>query len=182
MRGSRPPAGATSSSGRARSTSRRSRPGSTRSVGRWVLMYVPDPGGADPRARAAAQAGRHRRLQRDGHRVSRRAPCRRLAIDTELAGWMVPPEGFPGPRRADRHQALPDLRRGRPAGAGRCGWRSPLGGGPDWPGYAYTADDAAQPVAGAAAGWPHPDTPFPGRRTRSRRGCATRWSPPAGRL
>lgn len=108
-------------------------------VGRWVLMYVPD-----PVALLARLAG----LLRPGGIVAFAEmdvayPMRTfppVPAAAELTAWMVPPEEWPGPPDVRIGGKLFDLfqRAGLPAP--ELTLELPAGGGPDWPGYAYVGE------------------------------------------
>lgn len=121
-------------------------------VGRWVLMYVPDP--------VALLRGLAARLQPGGIvafaemdlAFAPRCFPPTAALD-ELNSWMTPPPDWPGP---------PDVRIGtrlhrifREAGlpAPEMTLEVPLGGGPDWPGYAYLGETlrSLRPMLAASA-------------------------------
>lgn len=107
-------------------------------VGRWVLMYLPDP---------AAMLRQLLRHLRPGGIVAFQevdftyppttfppAPLHR-----QVMRWTTPPPGSGGPEQqmgSKLHRTYVDA--GLPAPQLRLD--APVGGGPDWPGYAYVAD------------------------------------------
>ncbi len=108
-------------------------------AGRWVLMYVADP---------VALLGRAGELVRPGgivafNEVDLSYPARTFPptpMAAELNAWMVPPEdwsGTPDVRIGTRLYRL-FVEAGLPAPQLRL--EVPIGGGADWPGYAYTAE------------------------------------------
>jgi SAM-dependent methyltransferase len=104
-------------------------------VGRWVLMYLPDPAGFLRRARTFLRAGGIVAFQEGDIRQSARTyPPGRL--HEELARLVTPPPGAPGPD-VDMGPKL----FGAFTAAGLPGpqlrYDTPIGGGPAWPGYAY---------------------------------------------
>jgi SAM-dependent methyltransferase len=107
-------------------------------VGRWILMYSPDP---------AAVLGELKALLKPGGilafaEMDIAVPPRTFpqsSLDASLSRWMVPPEGATGP----------DVRIGTKlyrlfVDAGLPGpemlLEAPLGGGPEWPGYKYIGE------------------------------------------
>jgi len=107
-------------------------------VGRWILMYLPDPVSALRQLAALLKPGGIVAFNEMDLAVSPRTfPA--TALDTELGRWMVPPEGAPGPdvRMGTKLYRL-FVQAGLPAPEMLL--EAPLGGGPDWPGYEYLAE------------------------------------------
>lgn len=104
-------------------------------VGRWILMYVPDPADLLRRAAALLRPGGIMAFQEmDLSRPPRTYPP--TSLHERLARLMVPPAGGPGP---DTTMGMKLYRTYLAAGlpAPRLRIDAPIGGGPDWPGYAY---------------------------------------------
>jgi SAM-dependent methyltransferase len=107
-------------------------------VGRWVLMYQPDP---------AALLRRLTRLLRpggivtfhEGEFVQTPTTFPPAPLHGEVHRWTTPPPGAPGP---DVHMGLrlyaSFVAAGLPGPELRL--EAPIGGGPDWAGYDYLAD------------------------------------------
>jgi SAM-dependent methyltransferase len=107
-------------------------------VGRWVLQYTPDPAALLRHARRWLRPGGIVAFQE----IDLSSPARAYPtgpLHDQLMRWTTPPPGTPGP---DPEMGLklfttfleadlpaPQLRRD-----------IPLGGGPNWPGYAYVAE------------------------------------------
>ena len=109
-------------------------------VGRWVLMYQPDP--ADLLRRLAAFAAPGGRDRLPGERPARHGAGSRFPrrCTTTCAGMLPPPElGGPELRMGPKlYRAF--VAAGLPAPTVRID--TPVGGGPDWPGYGYLAATA----------------------------------------
>ena len=112
-------------------------------VGRWVLMYQPDPVALLRQLATRLRPGGVAGLPRERLRV----PAGDVpALRAVGAGAALEHPEWPAGRRAPRGpemrmgtQALPRLPRGRAAGAAAAA-RGADRGGPDWPGYEYTAE------------------------------------------
>jgi SAM-dependent methyltransferase len=107
-------------------------------VGRWVLQYTPDPAALLRRARGWLRPGGIVAFQE----IDLSSPPRAWpagSLHEQVVSWTTPPPGAPGP---DAEMGLKlfstFLRAGLPAPQLRRD--VPMGGGPDWPGYAYVAD------------------------------------------
>ena len=107
-------------------------------VGRWILMYLPD-----PVAVLRGLVGRVRPggiiafLENDFTYPPTTFPP--APLHQQVMRWTTPPPGSPGPDQqmgSKLHQAYLDA--GLPAPQLRLD--APVGGGEDWPGYAYVAD------------------------------------------
>jgi predicted N-acetyltransferase YhbS/SAM-dependent methyltransferase len=106
-------------------------------VGRWILMHVPDPVDVLRRARALLRpGGLVAFLESDLVTPVRTFPP--APLHQRVAQWTAPQDGVPGPP-ADMGLQLyrTFLDAGLPAPQLRL--EAPIGGGPDWPGYAYIA-------------------------------------------
>jgi SAM-dependent methyltransferase len=107
-------------------------------VGRWFLMYLPDPSKVLHKARAWVRPGGVVAFQegdlRNGVRPYPPAPFHEQAMR-----WTTPPPDAPGP---DVEMGLKLYRTFVDAGlpAPQLRLAAPIGGGPDWPGYAYLAE------------------------------------------
>jgi SAM-dependent methyltransferase len=106
-------------------------------VGRWVLMYVPDPadllrtlaGRVRPGGIIAFQEG-------DFRNPLRSYPA--VPLHEQVARWTTPPPGAPGPDIEMGPKLFQTyLAAGLPAPHLRVD--AAVGGGPDWPGYRYLA-------------------------------------------
>lgn len=106
-------------------------------VGRWVLMYVPDPAEL-----LRTLAGRVRRggivAFQESDLANLPRPYPPVPLHEQVAEWTTPPPGAPGP---DVEMGLKlfqtFLAAGLPAPQLRVD--AAIGGGPDWPGYRYLA-------------------------------------------
>lgn len=107
-------------------------------VGRWVLMYVPDPAALLRDARAALRPGGIVAFQEGDIRSSVRAypPA---PLHEQMVRLTTPPPGAPGP---DIEMGLKLCAAFVQAGLQVPFLRhdAPVGGGETWPGYAYLAD------------------------------------------
>jgi SAM-dependent methyltransferase len=108
-------------------------------VGRWVLMYIPEP---------AALLGRLAGYLRPGgimafHENDFSYPPTTFPpseLSRQVQGWSVPPPGVAGGPELQMGTKLfrAYLEAGLPAPELRL--EAPMGGGPDWPGYVYLAE------------------------------------------
>jgi SAM-dependent methyltransferase len=107
-------------------------------VGRWVLQYTPDPAALLRRARDWLRPGGIVAFQEIDLSIPPRAyPVG--PVHEQVARWTTPPPGVPGPDAEMGLKLFPTfLRAGLPAPQLRRD--TPVGGGTDWPGYAYVAD------------------------------------------
>jgi SAM-dependent methyltransferase len=104
-------------------------------VGRWILMYLPDPAGFLRRARTFLRAGGIVAFQEgDIRRSARTYP--RAPLHEEIARLVTPPPGAPGPD-VDMGPKLFATFTAAGLPAPQLRYDTPIGGGPDWPGYAY---------------------------------------------
>jgi SAM-dependent methyltransferase len=107
-------------------------------VGRWVLMYVPEPAALLAQAREWLRPGGLVAFQegdiRSAVRTFPAAPFHETAVR-----WTTPPPGAPGP---DVDMGLKLFSTFIQAGlpAPRMRLDAPIGGGPSWPGYEYLAN------------------------------------------
>jgi SAM-dependent methyltransferase len=109
-------------------------------VGRWVLMYQPDPAALLRQARALLGPGGIVAFQegdlRNGARLYPSAP-----LHEQLARWLTPPPHLPGPDLEMGPKLFGTfVEAGLPAP--RLSLDAPVGGGPAWPGYAYLTETA----------------------------------------
>ena len=107
-------------------------------VGRWILMYLPDPADFIRRCAARLRAGGIVTFiesdLRSGAQTFPPAP-----LHEELARWMTPEVDLPGPQPTMGPLLFSTfLAAGLPTPELRMA--APVGGGPDWPGYAYLAE------------------------------------------
>jgi 2-polyprenyl-3-methyl-5-hydroxy-6-metoxy-1,4-benzoquinol methylase len=106
-------------------------------VGRWVLMYVPEPAQLLRQAAALLRPGGIVAFQegvlRDAARTYPLTP-----LHESVLRWTTAPPGAPGPSVEMGLQLYGTfVEAGLPTPQLRL--EAPLGGGPDWPGYAYVA-------------------------------------------
>jgi len=106
-------------------------------VGRWVLMYLPDPSAFLRGIRGVLREGGVLAFQ-ESDLSNPPAPYPPTPLHEQVRRWTTPPPGAPGPDV----QMGPKLRRtylaaGLPAPMLRMD--TPIGGGADWPGFAYLA-------------------------------------------
>jgi len=106
-------------------------------VGRWVLMYLPDPAELLRRVSRWLRPGGIVAFQEGDMRNPVR-PYPPVPFHEQLLGWMTPPPGAPGP---DIEMGLKLFSTFTEAGLDEPQLRfaAPIGGGVDWPGYAYLA-------------------------------------------
>jgi len=107
-------------------------------VGRWILMYLPDPSKLLHKARAWVRPGGVVAFQEGDLRTAVR-PYPPAPFHEQAMRWTTPPRDAPGPdvemglklyrTFVDANLPAPQLR-----------LAAPIGGGPDWPGYAYFAE------------------------------------------
>lgn len=107
-------------------------------VGRWVLMYLPERVALLRRLLAQLRPGGIVAFQE----IDFSYPPAALPagpLHQQLQRWMTPPPGRGGP---DGHMALTLFQAYLDAGlpAPQLRLDAPIGGGDDWPGYAYVAD------------------------------------------
>jgi ubiquinone/menaquinone biosynthesis C-methylase UbiE len=107
-------------------------------VGRWILMYLPDPVALLHRLLRRLQPGGIIAFQENDFTYPPMtfppAP-----LHQQVVQWMTPPPGRGGPDQqmgSKLYQTYLDA--GLPVPQLRLD--APIGGGPDWPGYAYVAD------------------------------------------
>jgi SAM-dependent methyltransferase len=106
-------------------------------VGRWILMYLPDPAGFLRRARSFLRPGGIVAFQEgDIRRSARTYPP--APLHEELGRLVTPPPGAPGPD-IDMGPKLFGTFTTAGLPAPQLRHDTPIGGGPDWPGYAYVA-------------------------------------------
>jgi SAM-dependent methyltransferase len=107
-------------------------------VGRWILMYLPDPVAALRRLVGCVRPGGIIAfLENDFTYPPTTFPP--ASLHQQVMRWTTPPPGSPGPDQrmgSKLHQTYLDA--GLPAPQLRLD--APVGGGEDWPGYAYVAD------------------------------------------
>lgn len=107
-------------------------------VGRWVLMYVPGPAQLMRQLSSLLKPGGIMAFQEiDLSNPPASFPPTELS--TQLQRWSVPPAGVPGP---DARIGTKLFRLFTEAGLPEPEMRmeAPIGGGPDWPGYEYSAE------------------------------------------
>jgi SAM-dependent methyltransferase len=107
-------------------------------VGRWILMYLPDPAELLRQAQAYLRPGGIVAFQEsDLTTPIRTFPP--LPLHDRVRTWTARPDGAPGPAT---DMGLQLRRTFVEAGLDSPHLRldAPIGGGPDWPGYAYLAD------------------------------------------
>jgi ubiquinone/menaquinone biosynthesis C-methylase UbiE len=107
-------------------------------VGRWVLMYLPDPVAVLQLLLRHMNPGGIVAFQESDFTYPPMAlpPAR---VHQQVQQWTTPPPGSRGPDQqtgSKLHQIYQDA--GLPAPQLRL--TAPIGGGPEWPGYAYVAD------------------------------------------
>jgi ubiquinone/menaquinone biosynthesis C-methylase UbiE len=107
-------------------------------VGRWILMYLPDPVGVLRRLLSHLRPGGVVAFQENDftYPPTTFPPA---PLHEKVKRWTTPPPGSPGPEQQmgsklyrtylDAGLRAPQLR-----------LEAPIGGGEDWPGYAYVAD------------------------------------------
>jgi SAM-dependent methyltransferase len=102
-------------------------------VGRWILMYLPDPVGVLRRLLSHLRPGGVVAFQENDFTYPP-AP-----LHEKVKRWTTPPPGSPGP---DQQMGSKLYRTYLDAGlrAPQLRLEAPIGGGEDWPGYAYVAD------------------------------------------
>jgi len=106
-------------------------------VGRWVLMYQPDPVDLLRKTRTYLGAGGIVAFQ-ESDLTNPPRPYPPAQLHDQVRRWTTPPPGAPGP---DLEMGLKLFRTFQKAGlpAPQLCLDAPIGGGPDWPGYAYLA-------------------------------------------
>ena len=106
-------------------------------IGRWILMYVPQPADLLRRARGWLRPGGVVAFQEGDLRGAVR-PYPPAPFHEQARRWTTPPPGAPGP---EIEMGLKLFATYIEAGLGAPHLRfdAPIGGGPNWPGYAYLA-------------------------------------------
>jgi SAM-dependent methyltransferase len=109
-------------------------------VGRWILMYLPDPAGALRLLATLLRPGGIVAFQENdlGYPPTMFPPSE---LSQQVLEWSVPPglAGLGGPEmRMGPKLFQAYLEAGLPAPELRL--EAPIGGGPDWPGYEYVAE------------------------------------------
>jgi SAM-dependent methyltransferase len=103
-------------------------------VGRWILMYVPEPAELLRRARTWVRPGGLVAFQESDLRNAPR-PWPPAPLHEQVLRWTTPPPGAPGPDLEMGPKLFAAfVKAGLPAPQLRV--EAPAGGGPDWPGYA----------------------------------------------
>jgi ubiquinone/menaquinone biosynthesis C-methylase UbiE len=107
-------------------------------VGRWILMYLPDPVAVLRGFLGCVRPGGIIAFQENDftYPPTTFPPA---PLHQQVMRWTTPPPGSPGPDQqmgSKLHRAYLDA--GLPATQLRLD--APVGGGEDWPGYAYVAD------------------------------------------
>jgi SAM-dependent methyltransferase len=107
-------------------------------VGRWFLMHVPDPVAVLRRARDVVRPGGIVAFQESDF-TNPPGTIPATDLHQRIVAWTVPPPGAPGadPRIGSKLRRLYQDA-GLPAPELRMD--TPIGGGPDWPGYRYVAE------------------------------------------
>ena len=106
-------------------------------VGRWVLMYVPDPAKLLSIVAGRLRPGGIVAFQESDLRNPLR-PYPPVPLHEQVARWTTPPAGAPGPDVEMGPKLFQTyLAAGLPAPQLRVD--AAIGGGPDWPGYRYLA-------------------------------------------
>jgi ubiquinone/menaquinone biosynthesis C-methylase UbiE len=107
-------------------------------VGRWILMYLPDPDAVLRRLLGRLRTGGVVAFQENDFTYPPTAfpPA---PLHEQVKRWTTPPPGSPGP---DQQMGSKLYRTYLDAGLRTPQLRleAPIGGGEDWPGYAYVAD------------------------------------------
>ena len=106
-------------------------------VGRWVLMYVPDPAQLLRDVSSRLRPGGIVAFQESDLQDPPR-PYPPVPLHEQVLRWTTPPPGAPGP---DVAMGLKLFQTYLAAGLSAPQLRldAPIGGGSDWPGYAYLA-------------------------------------------
>ena len=107
-------------------------------VGRWILMYLPEPVAALHRLLRCLQPGGIIAFQENDFTYPPMTfPL--APLHEQVVQWTTPPPGRGGP---DQQMGSKLYRTYLDAGLSAPQLRldAPIGGGPDWPGYAYVAD------------------------------------------
>ena len=106
-------------------------------IGRWILMYLPQPAELLRRARDWLRPGGLVAFQ-EGDLRSAVRPYPPAPFHEQARRWTTPPPGAPGP---EIEMGLKLFATYIEAGLGAPQLRfdAPIGGGPSWPGYAYLA-------------------------------------------
>jgi len=107
-------------------------------VGRWILMYLPDPAavlrGLATRVRGGGLVAFH---ENDFSYPPTTFP--ETELSRQIQRWSIPPPGAPGPElRMGTRLFSTYVAAGLPAP--ELIVEAPAGGGPDWPGYEYVAE------------------------------------------
>jgi SAM-dependent methyltransferase len=106
-------------------------------VGRWILMYLPDPADVLRTAASLVRPGGVVAFQ-ESDLSNPPPPYPPVPLHEQVKRWTTPQPGAPGP---DVEMGLKLFQTFRAAGlrAPQLRLDAPIGGGPDWPGYSYLA-------------------------------------------
>jgi SAM-dependent methyltransferase len=107
-------------------------------TGRWILMYLPDPVAALRRLLSCLRPGGIVAFQENDftYPPTTFPPA---PLHQQVVRWTTPPPGSGGPDQrmgSKLYQTYLDAGLAEP----QLRLEAPIGGGPDWPGYAYVAD------------------------------------------
>ncbi|MEV5966098.1 class I SAM-dependent methyltransferase [Kribbella sp. NPDC051952] len=108
-------------------------------VGRWILMYVEDPADVLRRLSSRLRPGGVLVFQESADLTTPAYTYPATPVHGEVQRWMSPPEDLVGPTVNMGHrlyQAFIDAGLDPP----RLRKDTPIGGGPDWPGYTLLAE------------------------------------------
>ena len=108
-------------------------------VGRWILMYLADPADLLRRLHAHLKPGGVVAFLESADLTTAVHSFPATPVHDLVARWTIRPEGSPGPTLdmgLRLYRTFIDA--GLPAPQLRAG--APVGGGPDWPGYAFVAE------------------------------------------
>jgi SAM-dependent methyltransferase len=108
-------------------------------VGRWILMYVEDPADVLRRLSARLRPGGVLAFQESADLTTPAYTYPATPVHEEVQSWMRPPKDLAGPTVNMGHrlyQAFIDAGLDAP----RLRKDTPIGGGPDWPGYTLLAE------------------------------------------
>ena len=117
-------------------------------VGRWILMYLAEPADLLRRVRAHARPGAVIAFQESADLTAAVEAFPPTPLHDDIVRWTTPLGDGTWPiANMGRRLYSTYLAAGLPAPELRL--EAPIGGGPDWPGYAYVAELDPQPAARA---------------------------------
>lgn len=111
-------------------------------VGRWILMYVPAPDRLLRRLARNVRPGGVIVFQESGDLAGHAYTYPPLPVHEQLRGWLIVPPGVKSTAVPDMGRRLYTTFLAAGLAAPQLRQATPVGGGPDWPGYRLLAESA----------------------------------------